>query len=111
MCLTNRCLYATSINHINEIHLFLLHSPWLSPLLFFILNFIHLFLAALSLHCCAGLSLAVASRGLLFVAVCRLLLVVASLVTEHGLKGTWAQQLWPMGSVALWHVCSSWTGN
>ena len=32
-----------------------------------------------------GLSLVAASGGLLFIAVCRLLTVVASLVAEHGL--------------------------
>ena len=74
--------------------------------------------------------------GLLFIAVHRLLIVVASLVVEHGLQvhrlqqlwhagfsscGTWAQQLWLAGSRAqaqqLWrtglvdpqHVGSSWT--
>ena len=34
-----------------------------------------------------GFSLVVASRVLLFIVVCRLLIVVASFVAEHGLKG------------------------
>ena len=63
-----------------------------------------------------GLSLVAASGGLLFVAVRRPLIVVASLVTEHGiqacsLRQLWltgsraqAQQLWRTGLVAPWHV-------
>ena len=59
--------------------------------------------------------------GLLSVAVCGLLIVVASLVVEHrlqvrGLQQLWltgsrapAQQLWCTGLVAPWHVGSSWT--
>ena len=38
-----------------------------------------------------------------------LLIVVASLVAERGLQGAWAQYLWHVGLVALWHVGSSWT--
>ena len=48
------------------------------------LNFI-LFLAALGLCCCAQAFSSCGERGLLFVAMCRLLIVVASLVAEHGL--------------------------
>ena len=40
------------------------------------------FLAALGLHCCARAFSSYVERGLLFVAVCRLLIVVASLVVE-----------------------------
>ena len=46
--------------------------------------FIYLFLAMVGLHCSAGFSLAAASEGYSVVAVCRLLIVVASLVAEHG---------------------------
>ena len=66
----------------------------------------------------------VAARGLSLVAVCGLLIAVASLVAEHGLQGfsscgmgarqLWlagsgwqAQQLWCTGLVAPWHVGSS----
>ena len=56
---------------------------------FFFLNkfiyFIYLFLAALGLCCCVWASSSCGERGLLFVAVCRLLIVVASLVAEHRL--------------------------
>ena len=47
--------------------------------------FIYVFLAALGLHCCVWASSSCSGRGLLFVAVRRLLIVVASLVAEHGL--------------------------
>ena len=51
----------------------------------FIYLFIHLFLAALGLRCCARAFSSCGKRGLLFVAVRRLLIAVASLVAEHGL--------------------------
>ena len=47
--------------------------------------FIYLFLAALGLCFCAWAFSSCGDRGLLFVAVHGLLIVVASLVTEHGL--------------------------
>ena len=47
------------------------------------------FLTLLGLRCCAGLSLAVISRGLSLVAVHRLLISVAPLAEQHGLQGTW----------------------
>ena len=46
--------------------------------------FFNLFLAILSLPCCAGLSLVGASWGCSLVAVHRLLTATASLVAEHG---------------------------
>ena len=51
---------------------------------FFKILFI-LFLAALGLRCCARAFSSCGEQGLLFVAVSGLLLVVASLVAEHGL--------------------------
>ena len=45
----------------------------------------YLFLAALGLRCCARAFSSCGERGLLFVAVRGLLIVVASLVVEHGL--------------------------
>ena len=53
----------------------------------FIINlFVYLlFLAALGLHCCPQAFFSCGVQGLLFVAVCGLLIEVASLVTEHGL--------------------------
>ena len=56
--------------------------------LFFLLIinlFIYLCLTALGLHCCARAFSSCGERGLLFFAVCGLLIAVASLVVEHGL--------------------------
>ena len=47
--------------------------------------FIYLFLAVLGLHCCVQAFFSCGEQGLLFVVVRRLLIVVASLVTEHRL--------------------------
>ena len=73
--------------------------------------FIYSLLAVLGFHCCAGFCLVAESRGHSLVAVCRLLLVVASLVGPQavGHKGfsscsTWAQFC---GSGALGHSLSS----
>ena len=48
-------------------------------------NFIYLFLAVLGLYCSVAFSLVAESGGYSLVAVCRLLIVMASLVGEHGL--------------------------
>ena len=70
----------------NPIFIKLVHlDPWffwggLDFLFLFIL-----FLAVLGLHCCALAFSSCGERGLLFVAVRRLLIAVASLVAEHGL--------------------------
>ena len=53
--------------------------------------FIYLFLAALGLRCCMQASSSCGERGLLFVAVHRLLIAVASLVAENGLSVHWLQ--------------------
>ena len=47
--------------------------------------FIYLFLAALGLRCCVQASSSCGEQGLLFVAVRKLLIAVASLVAEHRL--------------------------
>ena len=47
--------------------------------------FVYLFLAALGHGCCVWAFSSCSEQGLLFVAVCRLLIVVASVVVEHGL--------------------------
>ena len=52
---------------------------------FIIYLFIYLFLAVLGLHFCARAFSSCGERGLLFIAVRRLLIAVASLVAEHGL--------------------------
>ena len=51
--------------------------------------FFNLFLAVMGLCCCMGSSLVAVSRGCSSVVVCRLLIVVASLV-EHRLWSVWA---------------------
>ena len=51
----------------------------------FIFYLYYLFSAALGLRCCLRASSSCGERGLLFVAVRRLLTAVASLVAEHGL--------------------------
>ena len=51
----------------------------------FIYLFIYLFLAALGLRCCTWAFSSCGEQGLLFVVVRGLLMVVASLVAEHGL--------------------------
>ena len=75
---------------------------WLTRLTYFLFffpfTFIYLFMAVFGLHCCAQAFSSCGERGLLFVAVRRLLIVVASLVTQHGLQVCGLQQLWHVGS-------------
>ena len=52
---------------------------------FFFNKFIYLFLVALGLRCCVRAFSSCSKGGLLFDAVRGLLIVVASLVAEHGL--------------------------
>ena len=68
-------------------HDFVLHclSDHLFLLLLFLIYFLILFLAALSLRCCAQAFSSCGERGLLFVAVCQLLIAVASFAAECGL--------------------------
>ena len=66
-----------------------------------IIYFIYLFLAALGLRCCARAFSSCREQGLLFIAVRRLLIAVASLVVEHGLQTRGFQQLWHAGSVVV----------
>ena len=76
-------------------------SKCLLSILFFFnkfIYFIYLFLAAKGLCCCAQASSSCGERGLLFVAVHGLLIVVASLVAQHGLQEHGFQQLWLAGS-------------
>ena len=57
----------------------------LNSFLFKINLLIYLFLAVLGLRCCARAFSSCGEQGLLFIEVCGLLIVVASLVVEHGL--------------------------
>ena len=61
--------------------------PWIKAVKNFIYLFFYfiLFLAALGLPCCAQAFSSFGKQGLLFVVVRGLLIVVASLVEEHGL--------------------------
>ena len=61
---------------------------WQADSFFFFFKFIYfiyLFLAVLGLRCCTWAFSSYGERGLLFVAVCRLLIAVAFLVAEHEL--------------------------
>ena len=62
-----------------------IYMLWHQELLFFFKLFIYLILAALGFCCCAWAFSSCSQRGLLFVAVRRLLIAVASLVAEHRL--------------------------
>ena len=70
----------------------------------FLKIFWNLFLAVLGLCCCAWAFSSCSERGLLFVAVCRLLIVMASLVAEHRLQ---VRRLRSCGSRALERRLSS----
>ena len=50
-----------------------------------VLDFIYLFTAALGLRCCVRALSSCRKQGLLFIAVCRLLIAVTSLIADHGL--------------------------
>ena len=63
----------------------------------YLIYLIYLFLAALGLHCCTRAFSCCSEWGLLLVAVRGLLIVVASLVVEHGLQVHGLQQLWHIG--------------
>ena len=66
----------------------------------------YLFLAALGHHCCVWAFSSCGEWGLLFVAVRRFLIVVASLVAEHRLQAHVLRQLWHAGSVVVAHGLS-----
>ena len=61
--------------------------------------FFFLFLAVLGLRCCTWAFSSCGQRGLLFIVVCGLLIVVAFLVAEHRLQTCKLQQLQHTGSV------------
>ena len=75
---------------------------WSRIIIIFLINeFIYLFLAVFGLHCCTQAFSSCGEWGLLFVEVCGLLIVVASLVAEHRLQAHRLQQLWHVGSVVV----------
>ena len=65
-------------------------NPPLLPLNPCVLRIVGFFLAVLGLHCCARAFSSCGERGLLFVAVRGLLIVVASLCCGAQALGTWA---------------------
>ena len=74
--------FTSHTSYFDPLHCF---SILLVFLFFFFQKDIYLFMAALGLRCCAWAFSSCSERGLLFVAACGLLIVVASLVVEHGL--------------------------
>ena len=73
-----------------------------SPVYFYlVIYFIYLFLAVLGFYCCTRAFPSCGQRGLLFVVVRGLLIVVASLAAEHGLQACSLQYLWPLGLVIV----------
>ena len=65
-------------------------KPSQNPCFFFFLivcylKNIYLFLAVMGLYCCVSFSLVAASEDYSLVAACKLLIVVASFIAEHGL--------------------------
>ena len=79
-----KCQGVHFMDHVIRVCLVLLEMAKLSFSFLIYLLFIY-FLAALGLHCCARAFSSCVKRGLLFIAVRGLLIVVASLVAEHGL--------------------------
>ena len=59
-------------------------------------NFTYSFIVVLSLHC-TGFSLVVVNSGYSVVAVCGLLIAVASRVAEHRLQRAWTSVVAPPG--------------
>ena len=61
------------------------YTFFLKFIFFFFLIYLFLFLAALGLRCCTWAFSSCSEQGLLFIAVRRLLIAVASLAVEHRL--------------------------
>ena len=70
------------------------------------LKFIYL-LVAFGFGCCVWAFSSCCERGLFFLVVRGFLIVVASLVVEHGLQACRLQQLWHVGSVVVAHGLQS----
>ena len=89
----------------HEVFFFFFFTVFLNFILFL---FIFYFWLLLGVRCCMRAFSGCDEQGLPFVAVCRLLIAVASLVVEHGLQARGLQQLWLMGPRAqaqqLWHT-------
>ena len=72
-----------------------------SLFIYFQYIYLFLFLAALGLRCCVRAFSSCGKQRLLFVAVRRLLIAVASLVAEYRLQACGLPQLWHAGSVVV----------
>ena len=83
-----------------EKYVFVHKDVYLFYYLFIFKIFIY-FSAVLGLYCCTRAFSSCGERGLLFIALCRLLTAVAYLVAEHGLQAHTFQQLQHAGSVVV----------
>ena len=86
--ITNICWVLVIHSSFIRISFTLYYNSVITPIFkcyLFVCLFIYLFMAALGLRFCARAFSSCGERGLFFVAVCRLLIVVASLVVERGL--------------------------
>ena len=121
--LSDKCLYlhehghfilsmsTTDVLSLSLKWFFFLFFFFLTTLLAYLLTYLlNLFMAALGLRCCVWAFSSCGEWGLLFVAVRRHLITVASLVVEHGLQARRLQQLWRTGSVVVAHRLQS-TGS
>ena len=96
-------LSTNQLNYVCQDNFFFLEKTHCWKLTYFWLRWVF--------HAAHMLSLVVAGRGYSLVAVLGLLIVTACLAAERGSScagfstcGRWAQYLWLMCSVALWHV-------
>ena len=81
--------------------------PFDKGIFYFIYFIFILYLAVLGLSCCSQAFSSCGERGLLFIAVHRLLIAVASPVAEHRLQAHGLQQLWHVDSVVVVHGLQS----
>ena len=80
-CHVSKYIFLQKTNHILSAH----YNPYYLFFFYKFIYFIYLFLVVLGLRCCVRAFSSCSERGLLFIAVRRLLIAVASLVVEHRL--------------------------
>ena len=83
--LSSDILFANIFYHSMGCLFTLLTMSFFKDLKKYLFYIIYLFLVVLDLRCCSQAVSSCGKRGLLFVEVCRLLIMVAYLVAEHGL--------------------------
>ena len=99
-------LFSCSLHPLLRQSLLHLHSTCMTDLPSFLkILFIFLFLAAFGLRCCMQAFSSCIKQGLL-IAMHGLLSAVASLVSKHGLRAYWPQQLLHLDSVIVVHGLS-----